>query len=105
MLGNTEGPAMFSDYFKAAMKLAQYEIIEDGTYWGKIPGFQGVWANEPTLEACRDELQSVLEDWVLVKLWDNDDDLPVLGKLSLNPSRKWTRARGPSNKTRARKAS
>ena len=48
----------------AAMQRARYEILpDDGTFYGEIPGLNGVWANEPTLEACRDELRSVLEDW------------------------------------------
>ena len=42
------------------MRRARYEILpDDGAYNGEIPGFQGVWANEDTLEACPDELQSV----------------------------------------------
>ncbi len=49
------------------MRKAHYEIMEDDEgFWAEIPGFQGVWAAEPTLEACRDELQSVLEDWILL---------------------------------------
>ncbi len=60
---------MLTDYIRAAMAKAQYEILpEDKTYFGEIPGVQGVWANEDTLEACREELQSVLEDWILVGL-------------------------------------
>ena len=44
------------------MKHAPYEILEDKTYYGSIEGFDGVWANELTLEACREELQEALED-------------------------------------------
>jgi predicted RNase H-like HicB family nuclease len=98
---------MLSEYFNAAMRQAEYEIIEeDGTFYGRIPGFVGVWAGEKTLEECRNELKSVLEDWILVKLWDNDDDIPVLGKLSLIPSAKRRKAsHGSSIETRTRKAS
>ena len=36
---------MLATYIDQAMELARYEIIEDeGTYWGEIPGLQGVWA-------------------------------------------------------------
>ncbi len=59
---------MLTDYIQSAMHLAQYEILEDGTYYGEIPGFQGVWADEKTLEECREELQSTLEDWILLGL-------------------------------------
>ena len=58
---------MLLEYIQAAMARAQYEILEDdGTYYGQIPGFKGVWANADTLEGCREELQSVLEDWILL---------------------------------------
>lgn len=57
---------MLTKYIQAAMKRAQYEILEDKSYYGSIVGFEGVWANEPTLEACRQELQEALEDWILV---------------------------------------
>jgi predicted RNase H-like HicB family nuclease len=43
---------------------------DDGSFYGEIPGFQGVWANASSLEACRDELQSALEDWILFKVAD-----------------------------------
>ena len=60
---------MLTAYIGAAMKRARYEILkEDGTYVGTIPGFQGVWANAKTLEDCRQELQEVLEDWIVVGL-------------------------------------
>ena len=65
---------MLTEYFDAAMRHAHYEIIEDsGEFWGEIPGFQGVWAAEPTLEGCREELRSVLEDWVMVRIRDHLD--------------------------------
>ncbi|NLE61676.1 MAG: type II toxin-antitoxin system HicB family antitoxin [Planctomycetes bacterium] len=58
---------MLLDYIKAAMAKAKYEILaDDGTYYGHIPGFKGVWANAGSLEKCREDLQSVLEDWILV---------------------------------------
>ena len=45
-----------------------YEILSDRSYYGEIPGFEGVFANAPTLEACRDQLQEVLEDWIVLGL-------------------------------------
>ena len=65
---------MILAYLKAAMKKASYEILEDNTFYGEIPGFQGVYANEITLEDCRDELEKVLEDWLLFSLTKN---LPI----------------------------
>ena len=58
---------MLRNYIQAAMRQARYEILpEDGTFYGEIPGFAGVWANAKTLEGCREELEEVLEEWVLL---------------------------------------
>ncbi len=44
---------MLTNYIQAAMHQAGYEILtDDNSFYGEIPGFQGVWANAPTLEAC-----------------------------------------------------
>jgi predicted RNase H-like HicB family nuclease len=59
---------MLTEYIRAAMRRATYEILTDGTFYGEIPGFQGVYANADTLEACRDELQEVLEGWIVLGL-------------------------------------
>jgi predicted RNase H-like HicB family nuclease len=67
----------------SAMKKAEYELLPDeGQYYGQIPGFQGVWANGPTLESCREELQQVLEDWILVSVAKNLP-LPVVDGMEL----------------------
>ena len=55
---------MLTAYVQTAMRKARYEILEDGSYYGEIPGFQGVFANAETLEACREQLQEVLEGWM-----------------------------------------
>ena len=60
---------MLTHYIRAAMRGARYEILsDDGTFYGEIPPLQGVWANAPTLEECRDELQESLEEWLLFSL-------------------------------------
>jgi len=74
---------MITAYIKEAMTRARYKILEDDTFFGEVPGLQGVWANADTLEECRQELQEVLEDWLILKLRDNDNDIPVLGGISL----------------------
>lgn len=73
---------MLTAYINAAMTRARYKIIEDGTYFGEIPGLRGVWANAKMLEACRQELQEVLEDWLVVKLRDGDL-IPRIGRIQL----------------------
>ena len=58
---------MVTAYIQAAMRHAHYEMIDDPKpFYGSIPECQGVWANGETLEACREELQSVLEDWIVL---------------------------------------
>jgi predicted RNase H-like HicB family nuclease len=60
---------MLKKYIRAAMGKARYEILrDDGTFYGEIVGFGGVWANADTLEACRDELEEVLEGWILFRV-------------------------------------
>ena len=59
---------MLITYIQNAMRLAKYEILEDGQYYGEIPDFHGVWAQAENLETCRDELHSVLEDWLSLGL-------------------------------------
>jgi len=60
---------MLTEYIKAAMQRARYEILPNGEgFFGKIDGFQGVWANSDALEGCREELQEVLEEWILIGL-------------------------------------
>ncbi len=63
---------MLLDYFKAAMRHAQYEILsDDGSFYGEIPECNGVYANAKTLESCRDEMEEVLEEWVLFRVFKN----------------------------------
>jgi predicted RNase H-like HicB family nuclease len=74
---------MLTSYIRAAMRRARYEILpEDGTFFGSIPEFQGVWANAPSLEGCREELESALEDWILIRISDHLD-LPVVDGMEL----------------------
>ena len=73
---------MLTSYIGAAMRRARYEILPDGTFYGEIPGFQGVYANAPTLEACRDELQEVLEGWLALGL-RLGHTLPVVDGITL----------------------
>jgi predicted RNase H-like HicB family nuclease len=74
---------MILAYINEAMKRAKYKILDDDTFFGEVPGLQGVWADADTLEECRQELQEVLEGWLILKLRDNDNDIPVLGGISL----------------------
>jgi len=59
---------MLVDFVQRKMEQAKYKLLDDGTYFGEIPGLRGVWGNAKTLEDCRRELQEVLEDWLLLKV-------------------------------------
>jgi predicted RNase H-like HicB family nuclease len=60
---------MLTGYIRAAMRRAHYEILaDDGSFYGEIEGLAGVYANADILEACRDELEEVLEEWILLRL-------------------------------------
>jgi predicted RNase H-like HicB family nuclease len=75
---------MRTGYIKAAMRRAHYEILsDDGSYYGHIKGFTGVYANADTLEACRDELEEVLEEWILLRASQQrtvSNDVPMSGR-------------------------
>jgi len=45
--------------------------------------YRGGWAEGDTLEACRDELQEVLEDWIILGL-RMGHPLPVIDGIDLN---------------------
>ena len=69
---------MLTEYIHAAMRRAKYEILaEDGTFYGEIPECNGVFATAPTLEECREELEEVLEEWILFRV-HRGLDLPVI---------------------------
>ena len=71
-----------TDYIATAMARARFKLLKNGSIYGSIPGFKGVWADGRSLDACRNELQEVLEDWIVLKLRDGDR-LPMVGKQTL----------------------
>ena len=74
---------MLTQYIQAAMRQAKYEILsDDGSFYGEIPNFQGVYANAATLEDCREELAEVLEEWIIFRLSKNLP-LPIVNGLKL----------------------
>ena len=63
---------MLSEYIQKALGKAQYKLLDDGTWFAQIPGFDGVWANAKTVEECRTELKEVLDEWLVLKIRDRD---------------------------------
>jgi predicted RNase H-like HicB family nuclease len=74
---------MLIEYINKAMSRAIYEKLEDGTYSGRIPECSGVLSFGKTLYHCQEELRSVLEGWLIVKI-RHGDKLPVMGRINLN---------------------
>lgn len=74
---------ILTGYIQSALSHAEYDKLEDGTYSGRIPSCKGVIAFGKTLRECENELQSTLEDWILVGL-KLDHTLPVISDYDLN---------------------
>jgi predicted RNase H-like HicB family nuclease len=69
-----------TSYIEAALELARYDKLEDGSYAGEIPKLKGVAAFGQSLRECENELRSTLEDWILVGL-RLGHKLPVLAAI------------------------
>jgi len=63
---------MLLQYIQKALTKAQYKLLEDGTWFAEVPGFQGVWASANSVEECRQELMEVMEEWLILKIRDRD---------------------------------
>jgi len=75
---------MLAQFIDLAMELAVFEIVtDDASYWGEIPGFQGVWAKHATLAGCQRELREALSDWIALRL-KLGLEIPTVGNLNLN---------------------
>ena len=77
---------MLTEYLSAALRRGAYDKLDDGSFYGEIPGVQGVYASAPTLEACREELRGALEDWLLFSL-SNGFPIPELDGVALHITR------------------
>jgi hypothetical protein len=75
---------LLARYRRAAMKRVETKRLEDGSHFATIPGFDGVWANEETLQDCLNVLDEMVTDWLVLKIEDNDHDIPVLDDIDLN---------------------
>jgi predicted RNase H-like HicB family nuclease len=68
--GKGEAELMLREYINAAMQRAHYELINqpDQSYYGEIPGLDGVLATGKTLEECRANLEDALDAWLALGL-------------------------------------
>jgi len=74
---------MLQEYIQSALENSKYKVLEDGTWFAEIPGFEGVWANSESVENCRQELIEVLEEWLILKFKDGDY-VPVVNNIDIN---------------------
>ncbi len=75
---------MLAHFLDVAMEMARYEIIEDdASYWGEIPGLQGLWAKHQTLAGCQRELREALSDWIALRL-RMGLEIPEIARINLN---------------------
>jgi predicted RNase H-like HicB family nuclease len=74
---------MLTEYVNAALKSAEYKRLADGDWFGEVPQTPGVWATGQTVEETREELRSVLEDWILIGL-RKGEAMPLIGGIYLN---------------------
>jgi predicted RNase H-like HicB family nuclease len=86
---NSSGPSggrqstnmgVLTEYIEAAMRKTVLEQLGDGSWYANIPPCPGVWANEKTPEECMGTLREALEEWLLLKLLDNDPLEEIDGK-------------------------
>ncbi len=74
---------IITGYIESALSKAEYDKLDDATFSGRIPPCKGVIAFGKTLRACENELQSTLEDWIIVGL-KLGHQLPVIDNFDLN---------------------
>ena len=74
---------MLLKYISIAMHQAHYEFLKsDKKFYGEIDKCKGVYATAKTLEECREELEEVLEEWILFRVAKNLD-IPSFNGISL----------------------
>ncbi len=74
---------ILTGYIQSALSHAEYDKLEDGSFSGRIPSCKGVIAFGKTLRECENELQSTLEDWILIGL-KLSHFLPIIADYDLN---------------------
>jgi predicted RNase H-like HicB family nuclease len=74
---------MLTQFIEKAMKHAEYRLLEEGSYSGRISECSGVIAFGATLYVCQSQLRETLEGWLIVKI-RHGDRLPIIDGLDLN---------------------
>ena len=59
---------MITRYVDGVLRRARYRQVDGAVFCATVSGLRGVIATGPSLEACRDDLAEVVEEWVLVRV-------------------------------------
>jgi len=59
---------ILTTYLESALAQAEFDKLEDGSFVGHIPICKGVIVFSSSPRECAEELQSSLEDWLLLGL-------------------------------------
>jgi predicted RNase H-like HicB family nuclease len=78
---------MLKEYIQAAMESAEYKLESnnDKPYFGFIPNFEGVCAEGHSLTECQRELETALEEWIILRIQMNYP-LPSINGIKINLS-------------------
>lgn len=74
---------ILSHYIQHAMEIAEFELLEDDTYAGKVAICEGVVAFGKSKLVCEQNLQATLESWLLLRL-KLGHSLPIVHGINLN---------------------
>jgi len=75
--------SILTGYICKALSHAEYDKLDDGSFYGRIPRCKGVIVFGKTRHECENKLQSALEDWISVGL-KLGHQLPVIDVFDLN---------------------
>jgi len=75
---------LIEHYAELAVQRAMVQQQEDGAWLATIRDFPGVWAREKSVIEALEVLREVVFGWALLKVEDEDRDLPPLGDIDLN---------------------
>ena len=81
----TQFPAgLVKSYIEACMRRTLDEVTEEGRHFLTVPVLGQVWAEAETEKIAELELKEILTQWVMMKIEDQDRDLPVIETINLN---------------------
>jgi len=68
---------VLSEYIGAAMQAATIKTLDSGELFGEISYCPGVWASGESREKVVQQLQEVLEEWIVLSLSDGVEPPPI----------------------------